>query len=430
MPVLSWFGRNLASLLLAIVLALVVWVSAETSRDPNQENVFARPVPLEVRNLDSSFMIMESVPANVRVTLNAPRSVWTQLNSQEQPIEAWIDLAGRGPGRHDVPVQINVSLSPVRVVSRTPSEVRVVLEQSVSKELPVSLIIDGTPTIGYQAGQPESSPASVVVIGPQSIVSRIEEARVSLDISAAYQTIDTSLPVQLVDETGQVISAEGLTVRPDDIHVVQPITLLGGYRNVIVKPVYNGQLANGYKLTNISVTPPSVVIFSSDLQLLTELPGFIETEPLDLEGVQDDVEAFLELDLPEGVEAPNDQRVLVQVNVAAIESNLAITLQVDVTGLARGLTQQVSPETVDLILSGPVPVLDTLKPTDIRVFVDLTGRDIGIYQISPTVTSLPDRVQIESIVPETLEVIIQPTPTPTPTVTPTPAATPLPPNPR
>jgi YbbR domain-containing protein len=169
-----------------------------------------------------------------------------------------------------------------------------------------------------------------------------------------------------------------------------------------------------------------VIVFSTDPRLLEQLPGYVETEPLDLTGLEDDTETFLNLNLPQGVTAVNNQRVLVQVSVAAIESNIAISLPVEAVGLTPGLASQIQPATVDVILSGPVPVLNTLKPENMRVVVDLTGLAIGTHRLAPTIEILPDRLQVVSIQPNLVDVTIfvQPTPTITPTfapqVTPTP----------
>ena len=148
---------------------------------------------------------------------------------------------------------------------------------------------------------------------------------------------------------------------PDTVTVTQPITLLGGYRYVIVRPVSVGQVASGYRLTNIFVSPVGIVVFSSDPELVNNLPGYVETQPIDLTGKTDDFETLVDLNLPEGVSVVGDPKVLVQVSIAAIESSLSISLPVEVIGLAPGL-EVISPATVDVILSGPVPVLNTLGP--------------------------------------------------------------------
>jgi hypothetical protein len=44
----------------------------------------------------------------------------------------------------------------------------------------------------------------------------------------------------------------------------------------------------------------------------------------------------------------------------------------------------------------------------------VTGLDVGVYQRSPTVTFLPERVRTESVLPSTVEITIFLAPTPTP----------------
>jgi YbbR domain-containing protein len=186
----------------------------------------------------------------------------------------------------------------------------------------------------------------------------------------------------------------------------------------------------GYRVTNIFVTPIGVVVFSSNPELVNNLPGYVETQPIDLTGKQEYFETLVDLNLPDGISVVGDSKVLVQVSIATIESSLAISLPVEVIGLAPGLTASSNPAVVDVILSGPVPVLNTLGPTDVRVVVDLTGYDVGTYQFTPQVNILPERVQKVSILPDTLEIIITITPTPTQTGTPNgtlvPVQTPIP----
>ena len=79
---------------------------------------------------------------------------------------------------------------------------------------------------------------------------------------------------------------------------------------------------------------------------------------------------------------------------------------------------------IDVILSGPVPVLNTLGPTDVRAVVDLNGYDVGTYQFIPEINILPERVQKVSMLPSTVEITITIAPTPTQTQTPSKTGTP------
>jgi YbbR domain-containing protein len=423
---LRWVGKNLGTLLLAFFLAMAVWISAVLSADPNIERALARKVPIEFVGKDPGLKIMGNVPSEAQLTLVAPQSVWDQLDSQADSISVWVDLSNLGPGEYELPVQVQIHLGLVRLVKQEPENMQIVLEALVSRSFPVSLVVSGEPPLGYTAEEPQLDPTTVTISGPVSLVEKVIEARAQISIDGAIQTITQTVTVSPLDRDGRIVT--GVTLSPSIIKVNQPVNLLGGYRNVIVKVVTTGNVASGYRLTNYFVSPSSVIVFSSDPRLVNALPGYVETQPLDLTGTEDDFEALLELDLPAGVSVVTDSKVLVQVSIAAIESSMTVSLPVEITGLEPGLVAQVAPATVDVIIAGPVPVLNNLKPTDIRVKVNLDNYGVGVHQLIPEVDFLPDRIQKVSILPATVEVTIENAPTATPPlITPTvPNLTPVP----
>src|SRR5690606_11621425 len=105
---------------------------------------------------------------------------------------------------------------------------------------------------------------------------------------------------------------EGVTVSPESLHIFLPVVQQGGYRDVAVKVVTFGRVASGYRLTDLSVFPPVVTVFSTDPQFVSTLPGVVETEPLDLQNAQNDITIRLALNLPEGISVIGEQTVLVQ----------------------------------------------------------------------------------------------------------------------
>jgi YbbR domain-containing protein len=294
----------------------------------------------------------------------------------------------------------------------------------MTRELPVELIVNGEPPLGYQKEDPVINPEVIQVSGPESAVEKVAQAKVTLDIAGASQSVTVRSGVEILDESGAPVS--GVTIRPQLVTVTQPISLLRGFRNVAVKVVTTGLVANGYRLTNIIVTPPTVTVSSDDPLLVNELPGFIETNPINIEGLIDDIEVNASLVLPEGIILIREPGVLVQIGVAAIESSLTMPLPIELIGLSPDLSAVVSPPVVDVIVSGPIRVLEELTPASFRAVIDVTNLEPGTYQISPVIDLIPDLVQIDSILPETVEVVISLAPTPTPATTETISQTPTP----
>jgi len=412
------FAKNLRTFLLALALGISVWVSAVSEADPNEVNTFPRPIPLEVVGLDPAFILAEDPPPAVEVRLRAPRSVWETLIAKKDSIRAVLDLTEKAPGdTRVVPIQLLISERPYQLVFMNPSTVTVNLESVKIKTFPLVLSLSGQPAAGYQAGAATKDVTEVTVSGPESVVERVARARVVLNLDNVRESIDVSLPIQGVDSENNLV--QGLAINPENVQVNIPISKKGGFRDVAVKVVVQGQQAPGYRIENISVFPPVITIFADDPELVNTLPGVVETLPLDLQDRSEDISTRLSLDLPEKVTLVGAQTVQVQVSISPIQTSVTLpNLPIDVVGEAEGLHADVFPKVVDVIISGPVPVLEAISAQDITVSVNVAGREIGVYQLSPEVEILLENVSVQSILPSTVEVVIALPGTPTPTAFP------------
>lgn len=412
------FAKNIRTVLLSLILGFSVWISAVTAADPDEERAIIN-IPLEIVGQETSLVITNEIPSSIRVTLRAPRSVWEQLTREENAVRAVLDLAGLSADEHELEVQVLISVRPVQIVREEPETVIVHLEPLAIRTLPIVLSLSGQPAIGYQAGEATIEPGEVILSGPESLVNQVERARVLVRLDGLRESIDQSMKIEVLDE--QNTRLEGITINPESARVSIPVSQQGGFRDVAVKVVVQGQQAAGYRLENISVFPPVVTVFAEDPELVIGLPGIVETEPLNLQDAKQDIATRLALDLPEGVTivSAQAQTVQVQVAISPIQTSLTLLRQpITLIGLPEEFSAQIFPETVDVIISGPLPVLEALTPQDITVTVDVTGLEVGTHQLEPELDALVDNVLEESILPSTVEVIIS-VPI-TPTVTPNP----------
>jgi YbbR domain-containing protein len=412
-------SKYFPTLLLAFIMACAVWISAVTAADPNEENVYPNPVTITIIGLDPGLVMTNKPQATGTITLIAPHSIWNLLTKESGTVSALIDLSGLKAGSHNVRVQVKVDprMKPVEVVGSDPATVSVSLETLATRTMPISLVVSGSPSVGFEVGIPALSQDYVSVSGPESLVQEIYRMSATINAAQVQADIHQTVAIQPLDVNDDLIN--GLTITPAQVSVTLPVTQLGGYRNVVVKVVVKGegQVSSGYRVTNISVFPPVVTVFSSDPKIVDALPGYIETLPIDLTGAHNDIDTQVSLNLPDGVTIVGSQTVNVQVGVAAIEGSITLTnMPVQIINLGPNLAGTASPDKVDVILSGPLQLLDALTANQVHVTADMTGKTPGDYQIILIVTVDIPTILVESKLPGTVQVtVIDATPTPLPT---------------
>ncbi len=402
MRILRWFTGNLGSMALAVVMAVTVWGVAVTSDDPDEVRTLPDSFQVEVTHLDGNLVQRGASGQTAVITVRAPQSLWTQISADRLRVVA--DLTGLTAGEHRVPLSVETDLQPLRVEEIYPAAIEVVLEPPASQTFPVQVRLTGTPAAGFAASAPRWTPLESTVAGSQSEVARVAAIVAELNVDGLRADVDREVALTARDAAGKAI--DGVSLSPATAEVTLTLEQQGGYRDVVVKAVIRGQVKSGYRLTGISVFPPLVTLFSADPAAVARLPGYVETEPLDISGAQADVSGSLTLTLPAGVTAVGEPIIFVQVGVAAIEDSVTVTRDVRAQGLAPGLSARLSPASVDVILSGPVPLLKALRASDVEVYVDLSGLAPDSYQLQIAYRVLLEGVQVEALLPAQIAVTI------------------------
>ncbi len=399
----NWL-KTLPSLLLSLAIAITIWIIAVTSGDPTETRTVA-DIPLQLIGQDETLLITSNLQPVITLQISAPISVWDEVPANDQPATAVIDLSGLQAGDHIVPVQVALQMTPARLILQEPEKILITLEELLTESRPITINKIGEPSVGFSDGAPILEQSDVVIRGAKSLVEKVAMVQADADIRDLRETLKGSLILRALDAEGNVI--QGVTITPAQVAVEIPIEAQTGYRNVVVKVLWSGQPATGYRLTSLSVNPPAVTVFSANPQQVENLAGYVETFPLNLSGVREGFETQLVLNLPLGVVAIDQNYVSVLVGIAAIESSVALNnIQVEVIGLGEGLAAQVSPQVVSLLISGPATVLEKISVLNVKVKVDLTGVGVGTWQKAPIVEIGQEGAALQSVVPNTLEVIV------------------------
>lgn len=400
------FTKLFPLILISILVALTVWILAVTSSDPSVTGEYPNAVPIEIIGQSTNLVVTNDLPEKVTISLRAPTSIWNTLNEGKGNVRAFIDLSGVTAGEVSIPVQVQVGIKPVEIVMYSPQMVDLVLEPLTSKQFDIVVVTRGALPVGYQSDEPVLSETVAVVSGAESLVAQVTEVRAVVDLSQIRSDINETITLQPVDINGLVV--RDVTVTPDKITLLQTVTQRGGYRNVVVIVVTEGQVRQGYRLRSITVNPPTVTVYSTDTAAVDALPGSIQTRVISLVDRQDDFTEIVELNLPSSMQVIGSSLVEVRVDIEPVVSSIALSdIPLAEIGLASNLKASFLPEKANVIITGPLPILDTIFVSDVRVLIDLTGYLPGTYSIANPKLSLNiPGLMIESISPTTFEVTI------------------------
>jgi YbbR domain-containing protein len=400
---------NLSSALLALFLAVVVWVVAVYEKSPPRTDFFPTRIPLTVINLGEGLLISGPVPTECKVRLRALASTWEELKPDD--LEATVDLEHLQAGQHEVPVAVKTLNEGVVLLGAEPAQVTITLEETDSRRVRVKVKVldEESVPLGYTSGLPVASPEQVTISGAKNLVAQVTEAVVELSLKNARETVVRQETPLLQDSVGKEV--HGLTTSPLTVSVSVAIERQVGYRDVTVRAVTQGAPASGYWISNISVEPALVTVYGQQ-SVIESLPGYLDTQTIDVQDATRDAIKRVALALPEGVLVLGDgagkEGILVQISIEPLLGGQTVRRELEIQNLRSGLKASASLTHVDIILSGPLPALQELKPEDVQVVLDLLGLPRGTHKVTPKVI-LPEGLglEVKSIVPDIVEVTIE-----------------------
>lgn len=270
--------------------------------------------------------------------------------------------------------------SAIEVVSRQPDTLSLTVTEWAAKEIPVELAYEDRVPEGYYVDRQSASLEyeAVTVTGPKEIISRIELAKITLNLENRIETIAESLRYALCDAEGNPIEdVSSVTTDRGEIKVTVSIQQLKE-----VKLIYNVVDGGGLTASDVKVTADyeTVTVAGSTAALL----GLDEINlgTVDLGELTESTELVMPIKLPEGVSNQSGFTVVhLQVELPELETRTYSVSQFRTVNVPQGLTAQIYTQFLEVKIRGRGPILDRIKPEHITAVVDLTGEVAGMFSL-------------------------------------------------
>ena len=282
----SIFRRNLPAKILALCVAVILWVVVMNDQNPAIEGSFN--VPLAVVNSPEGYKITKSEDS-VKIKVRGPRSLFVTATADD--FRAYVDLDGAQDGKQDCKVQTALPQG-FELVEVAPETVSFDLDKIIQKQMRAEVIVTGASAPGTTVAKVTQTSSLVTIEGPESAVDTGNSA-----------DFDLQVPLTAINADGREV--QGVKVVPSATEV--SISLARGLTKKIVTihPVLQENLPKDYELGDVRTDPIKIEI-AGDSNTIESLSS-IDTEPIDLSKLTATKKMTVKLALPDGITVTNKE---------------------------------------------------------------------------------------------------------------------------
>lgn len=400
--------HDLAHKLIAILMAIALWFIVVANNDDLMRTYTIANIPITYTNEDTlesdyGLRLIEGQDQMVTVKVTGPYASLSSLTTND--IQVRVNLANfQKPGTYTINTSsqstnctLIVNSSSVRESEiSTPNSFQIVIDEVITKEVPVTIQVDGTPSTGYMYDDPEGEQDSVSVTGPKTVVNQIRKATAVVpaeDSTGLTKTTSVLASFTFLDEKNQPVDQTHLTSEPNDYSVTIPVYAVAKLPLTINLISSDTVDKNSVKAT---IDPQEIAVYGAE-EVISKLTA-ISLGDLQLSTVSldEDDPITIPIELPAGVTRVQGEATSAKVTIQAVGMSTRempvtrITLQN--SGSDPNLTATLRTTSVNIRIQAETAALANLTADAFHIIAVFNADELG-----PGTHEVPIEVQCEQL---------------------------------
>ncbi len=383
--------NNIGLKILAIVVAVILWVIVVNIDDPLQRITISNiPVVLlnEEELTDKDYTYEVESGGTVSIVVRGPQTIIEALKSSD--FSAYADLSERTPQSNKAKIVVSCGnesvLDQIDIVSQTTEYVELDIDNKISKDFDLAITLTGEPATGYVVQDYSTSPTTVNVAGAQSTVEQISYAEINYDISDLTADVSDTIAPTFYDKDGNIVESGKLELNWNTAKLYVEILPT---KTISVNFAITGDPEEGYSYTDYESNIDSVTIAGTKDELAEinsiDIPGGV----IDISGINKTTIFTIPLStyLSDKYTIVNSESdLIVTTNVEEIiQKKLELPYEnISTTGIAEGYEiayRDVEDEDVlEIEVNALESVVDGLTVDDLAASINLEGKT-GVQRI-------------------------------------------------
>lgn len=377
-------------IVLACILSVILWLYVASYANTDME---AELTGLEINYVggddilrDRKLLVTEKDQQSVSLTILGKRNVVSAINKDE--VEVSVDLTDiRSTGVYEkvytVTFPDSVKEDAVLIVKRSPEYVTVNIDNLITKPVEVRGDFEGSVQDGYMQEPIVYEPATVMVSGPEEVVSHIACAKVVLDRENLNRTVTGTVSYTLLDYEEKAVDTQELSMDVEEVRYTIPIVMVKDI--VLTVDLIEG---GGAKATNAVVeVKPNVLTVTGDAELVQGI-NQITLGAIDLAAFEQTYTVTYPIPLPNGAEnLTGDKEAIVTVNIRGLASRHILTTKISFINVSDGYMANPITQYKEVVIRGPEEIIYLVAPDNVQLVADLSeyGNAVGRYSVPTAV---------------------------------------------
>ncbi len=368
--------------LLSVAIAFGIWAYVATVQAPESEKTYYNvPVVLGGQSiLDArDLMIVSHKEFKINLTLSGYRTDLNKLDSTNITVLA--DLSQiTTPGTHTLNYSVSypgsVQFGNIHTVNQDPQQITIEVVEHSTKDIPVNVSCIGSVPTGYTADRQNVllDHNTITISGPKTVIDRIHQAKLTVDLTNQYQTFTKTISYVLCDRNGEpVLDVQDVSRNVSSVQATVKILKL---KEVPLKVhvIPGGGITE--EMVTITLERPSIMVSGSEaaLENLTE----ITLGNVDLGSLTESTSLSFTISLPDGVNnVTGVTSISAQVEMPAMQTRTFKVARFEALHVPEGMEINFLTELLEVQVRGPAVILDTLTADAIVAVVDFVNAQPG-----------------------------------------------------
>ena len=376
-------------IVVSVLVAIAVWLYVDSVKTPDVR-VQVKHIPVEFSGEndaleDKGLMLLSGYDTTIDLTLKGPRKILWKLDKNQIRIvvdTSNINDTGVKTLRYSVVYPDAVSGSQIKVENASAFTVTVTVGKLSTKEVPIECEIVGDAAAGFVTGELTLDPVTLELHAPRDELVNVSHAKIELNISGANKTVVQAVGFMLYDYNG--IEVENSNIRAD-VKLVQASLPILMQKTVPLKLDFVE--VNGSTLDQVKYKiEPQQVVLTGDKDLLDGINEIL-LDTIYLQDMEETQVKTYDIELPEGVYTDRDvDKAEVTITVKGVSEKTVTTSDITLDKIAEGKQAQLSTTELDVTVRGLTAEVNKIKPTDIKVSVDMSDvTEDGTHTVPATV---------------------------------------------